>query len=514
MSEHPTDATRKMRPTLTTSAGAPVGDNQNSMTVGERGLLLVQDYQLFEKLAHQNRERIPERVVHAKGWGAFGTFTVTSDEVTKYTNAKLFSEVGKKTDLLIRFSTVAGEQGAADAERDVRGFSVKFYTEEGNWDIVGNNTPVFFVRDPYKFPDFIRTQKRHPRTNMRSPTAMWDFWSLSPESLHQLTILFSDRGLPVAPQYMNGYGSHTFSFWNDAGERYWVKFHFKTKQGHRHYTNEESERIIAKSRESYQEELYGAIDRGEFPKWTFCVQIMTQAQANEAKVNPFDLTKVWPHADFPLIEVGEVELNRNPDNYFAEIEQAAFSPSNIVRGISYSPDKMLQARVFSYADAHRYRLGAHYEALPVNRPKSPVHTYHKDGLLRFMERTDQEYPDAYYEPNSFNGPVEDPAYLEPPLEVHGVAKRWNHREGNEDFAQPRALWALMSGEEKGRLYGNIAAAMHGIPQFIIDRQLGHFEKIDPAYAQGIRDALATMDEAHETQETEKHMDAMALDAVK
>jgi len=330
------------RPTLTTSAGAPIGDNQNSLSVGERGPLLIQDYQLFEKLAHQNRERIPERVVHAKGWGAFGTFTVTSTEVTKYTNAKLFSEVGKQTDLLLRFSTVAGEQGAADAERDVRGFSVKFYTEEGNWDVVGNNTPVFFVRDPYKFPDFIRTQKRHPRTNMRSPTAMWDFWSLSPESLHQITILFSDRGLPVGPQYVNGYGSHTFSFWNDAGERVWCKFHFKTQQGHKFYTNEEAETLIGKNRESYQEELYGTIERGEFPKWTLFVQIMTQEQADNEVVNPFDLTKVWPHARYPLIEVGELELNRNPDNYFAEIEQAAFSPSNIVRGISFSPDKMLR----------------------------------------------------------------------------------------------------------------------------------------------------------------------------
>jgi catalase len=496
------------RPTLTTSAGAPIGDNQNSLSVGERGPLLIQDYQLFEKLAHQNRERIPERVVHAKGWGAFGTFTVTSTEVTKYTNAKLFSEVGKQTDLLLRFSTVAGEQGAADAERDVRGFSVKFYTEEGNWDVVGNNTPVFFVRDPYKFPDFIRTQKRHPRTNMRSPTAMWDFWSLSPESLHQITILFSDRGLPVGPQYVNGYGSHTFSFWNDAGERVWCKFHFKTQQGHKFYTNEEAETLIGKNRESYQEELYGTIERGEFPKWTLFVQIMTQEQADNEVVNPFDLTKVWPHARYPLIEVGELELNRNPDNYFAEIEQAAFSPSNIVRGISFSPDKMLQARIFSYADAHRHRLGAHYEALPVNRPKSPVHTYHKDGLLRFFEG--HGVPDAYYEPNSFGGPVEDKRYLEPPLVVSGVAKRYDHRETNEDYAQPRALWALFDDEQKGRLYKNLAAAMHGIPDFIIERQLHHFEQVEPAYAQGVRDALARMDEAHETMKTEKDMDAMSF----
>ncbi|UAK25085.1 catalase [Sphingomonas nostoxanthinifaciens] len=498
----------KNRPTLTTSAGAPVGDNQNSLTVGERGPLLLQDYQLIEKLTHQNRERIPERVVHAKGWGAHGTLKITSTEVAKYTNAKLFNQLGKETPLFLRFSTVAGEQGAADAERDVRGFSIKFYTEDGNWDLVGNNTPVFFVRDPYKFPDFIRTQKRHPRTNLRSPTAMWDFWSLSPESLHQVTILMSDRGLPVGPQYMNGYGSHTFSFWNDAGERYWVKFHFKTQQGHKFYTNEEAGEVIGKSRESYQEELYTAIHEGNFPKWTMYVQIMTVEQADASEFNPFDLTKVWPHADFPLIEVGVLELNRNPENYFAEVEQVAMSPSNVVKGISFSPDKMLQARIFSYADAHRYRLGTHYEALPINQPKSPVNHYHKDGLLRFF--ADNGNPEAYYEPNSFDGPAEDPSYLEPPLPVSGVAKRYNHREGNEDFKQPRALWAMFSDAEKGRLYSNLAAAMHGIPQFIIDRQLGHFEQIDPAYAQGVRDALAHMDKAHEKQATQKDVDRMAL----
>jgi catalase len=512
MSQHPTDTERAKRPTLTTSAGAPVGDNQNSLTVGARGPLLLQDYQLVEKLSHQNRERIPERVVHAKGWGAFGTLTVTSTEVMQYTNAKLFNTIGKKTDMLVRFSTVAGEQGAADAERDVRGFSMKFYTEDGNWDLVGNNTPVFFVRDPYKFPDFIRTQKRHPKTNLRSPTAMWDFWSLSPESLHQVTILFSDRGLPISPMHMNGYGSHTFSMWNDAGERVWVKFHFKTQQGHKHHTNDEANAIIGNSRESYQEALYGAIDGGRFPKWTMYVQVMTQAQADESAFNPFDLTKVWPHADFPLIEVGEMELNRNPENYFAEIEQAAFSPSNIVKGISFSPDKMLQARIFSYADAHRHRLGAHYEALPVNRPQVPVNTYHKDGLLRFFDAN--KNVDAYYEPNSFNGPVEDPSYLEPPMAVEGVAKRWNHREDNEDYAQPRALFNLMDDAQKGRLFANMAGAMYGIPQFIIDRWTGHLEQVDPAYAAGVKAALASMDEAQESDETAKHVDAMALHPAK
>ncbi len=497
--------------TLTTSAGAPIGDNQNAMTVGPRGPLLVQDYQLFEKLAHQNRERIPERVVHAKGWGAFGDLTVTHD-ITKYTNARLFSEVGKKTPLLLRFSTVAGEQGAADAERDVRGFSVKFYTEEGNWDMVGNNTPIFFVRDPYKFPDFIRTQKRHPKTNLRSPTAMWDFWSLSPESVHQVTILMSDRGLPVAPQFMNGYGSHTFSFWNDAGERYWVKFHFKTQQGHKFYTNEEAQSVIGRSRESYQEELYSAIDKGNFPKWTMFVQVMPEQDADGLAYNPFDLTKVWPHADFPLIEVGQLELNRNPDNYFAEVEQAAFSPSNIVRGISFSPDKMLQARIFSYADAHRHRLGAHYEALPVNRPHSPVNHYHKDGLLRFFA-DNNEAPEAYYEPNSFGGPTQDPRYLEPPLKVSGEAKRWDHRENNEDYKQVEALFNLFDNDQKERLFLNIAEAMYGIPQFIIDRQLTHFDAVHADYGAGVRRALqavANRGGADATMKTEKKMDQMAL----
>ncbi|MBO0332990.1 catalase [Sneathiella sp. CAU 1612] len=477
------------RKNMTTTAGAPISDNQNSLTAGARGPLLMQDYQLLEKLAHQNRERIPERVVHAKGWGAHGTFTVTHD-ISKYTRAKIFSEVGKKTPMIARFSTVAGEQGAADAERDVRGFALKFYTEEGNWDMVGNNTPVFFVRDPLKFPDFIHTQKRHPRTNLRSPTAMWDFWSLSPESLHQVTILMSDRGLPVAPMYMNGYGSHTYSFWNEDGERFWIKFHFKTKQGHKHYTNEEAAKIIGESRETYQEELFGTIEHGEFPRWTVNVQVMPEADAEKTPYNPFDLTKVWPHGDYPLIEVGEMELNRNADNYFAEIEQAAFSPSNVVPGIGFSPDKMLQARIFSYADAHRHRLGTHYEALPINAPKSAVNHYHKDGAMRFF-RNDTGNPDAYYEPNSVNGPVEDQSYREPPYRISGDADRYDHREGNDDYSQPRALFNLFDAGEKERLFSNIAAAMQGVPEEIVQRQLGHFFKIDPAYAEGVAAKLGT-----------------------
>ncbi len=472
------------RPTLTTTAGAPVPDNQNSITAGPRGPVLLQDYQLIEKLAHQNRERIPERVVHAKGSGAYGTFTVTGD-ITKYTKAKVFRP-GSKTECLFRFSTVAGERGAADAERDVRGFAMKYYTEDGNWDLVGNNTPVFFLRDPVKFPDFIRTQKRHPKTNMRSATAMWDFWSLSPESLHQVTILFSDRGLPQGYRYMNGYGSHTYSLWNDAGERYWVKFHLKTLQGHRHWTNEEGNAVIATDRESAQRDLFEAIERGECPKWRFCVQIMPEMDAEKTPYHPFDVTKVWPHKDYPLIEVGTVELNRNPEHYFAEIEQSGFSPSNIVPGIGFSPDKMLQGRIFAYADAHRYRVGTHYEALPVNRPKNQVHSYHADGPMRFDA---PRGTDAYYEPNSFNGPVQDKSAQEPPLRISGDATRYDHRKGNDDYTQPGNLFRLLGEAQQKRLFANIAAAMQGVPREIIDRQLEHFRRADPAYAAGVAEAL-------------------------
>jgi catalase len=470
---------------LTTSAGIPVADNQNSLTAGERGPLLVQDWQLFEKHAHFNRERIPERVVHAKGSGAFGTFTVTKD-ITKYTKAKIFSAVGKQTPCLVRFSTVAGERGAADAERDVRGFAIKFYTEEGNWDLVGNNTPVFFVRDPYKFPDFIRTQKRDPRTNLRNPTAMWDFWSLSPESLHQVTILFSDRGLPKSYRHMNGYGSHTYSFINAGNQRVWVKFHFKTLQGIQTLTEAEAEQIVGRDRESHQRDLYESIERGEFPKWRLMVQIMTEAEAKRTPYNPFDLTKVWPHGDFPLHEVGIMELNRNPENYFAEIEQAAFSPANVVPGLGHSPDKMLQFRIFSYADAHRYRLGVNYEQLPVNRPVCPVHTYHRDGAMRFDSNGGGS---VNYEPNSFGGPKENPAYKEPPLELAGAADRYDHRAGNDDYTQAGNLYRLLPAAEKQRLHQAIAGTMKGVPAEIVERQLAHFAKADPAYAEGVRAAL-------------------------
>ena len=473
-----------MKKIMTTTAGNPIADNQNSITAGARGPVLLQDYQLIEKLAHQNRERIPERVVHAKGSGAFGVLEITED-ISKYTKAKVLQK-GEKTKMLLRFSTVAGEKGAADAERDVRGYALKFYTKEGNWDLVGNNTPVFFVRDAYKFPDFIHTQKRHPHSNLRSNTAMWDFWSLSPESLHQVTILMSDRGIPKSYRHVNGYGSHTYSLINASGERFWVKFHFKTLQGIETLTNKQAEAIIAKDRESNQRDLFENIEAGNFPKWSFEIQIMTDSHAKNCAFNPFDLTKVWPHADFPMIKVGIMTLNKNPKNYFNEIEQASFSPSNIVPGISFSPDKMLQARIFSYPDAHIYRVGTHYEMLPINRPIVDVNTYNLDGSMNFEIK---EPTDAYYEPNSFDGAVEDKSFAEPAFETGDVADRYNHRDGNDDFSQPRALFNLMSHYQKEQLFSNIATAMQGVPRNIVDRQISLFEQVHVNYASGVKKAL-------------------------
>ncbi len=469
-------------PVMTTNNGAPVADNQNSLTAGPRGPLLAQDWQLFEKHASFNRERIPERVVHAKGSGAYGKLTVTGD-ITKYTKAAVF-QPGTETDLFLRFSTVAGEKGAADAERDVRGFAIKFYTSEGNWDLVGNNTPVFFVRDPYKFMDFIHSQKRDPRSNLRSSTMQWDFWSHSPESLHQVTILMSDRGQPASYRHMNGYGSHTYSLINADGERFWVKFHFKTEQGIKN--NADTAKIIGVDRESHQRDLFNAIEEGDFPRWKLKIQVMTEAQANETDFNPFDLTKVWPHADFPLIEVGTLELNRNPDNYFAEVEQASFTPANIVPGIGHSPDKMLQMRILSYGDAQRYRVGANHQHLPVNAARCPVHTYQRDGAMRFDANGGGS---VNYEPNSFGGPVENPAVKEPPLPLDGAADRYDHREGNDDYTQAGNLFRLMPEDEQARLMDTIAAEMAGVPDEIVDRQIAHFRQADPAYGEGVAQRL-------------------------
>jgi catalase len=472
------------RPTQTTTAGIPIADNAHSLSAGPRGPLLMQDWQLLEKHAHFNRERIPERVVHAKGSAAYGHLTITGD-ISRFTKAKAL-QPGAKTEALLRFSTVAGERGAADAERDVRGFALKFYTEEGNWDLVGNNTPVFFVRDPYKFPDFIRTQKRDPRTNLRSAAAMWDFWSLMPESLHQVTILFSDRGIPKSYRHMNGYGSHTYSFINAQNERYWVKFHFKTSQGVENFDDGEANALIGGDRETHQRDLFNAIEAGEFPRWRVMVQVMPEADAAKTPYDPFDLTKVWPHADYPLIEVGVLELNRNPDNYFAEVEQSTFSPANVVPGIGHSPDPMLQLRIFSYADAHRYRLGVNYEHIPVNRPRCPVHSYHRDGAMR----TDGNGGGGvHYEPNSFGGPAPDPALREPPLALSGAAARYDRGEGNDNYSQPRALYALFDDAHRDRLAARIAGAMQGVPAEIVARQCAHFDQIDPDYGRRVRAAL-------------------------
>jgi catalase len=470
---------------MTTSSGRPVGDNQNSLTAGARGPVLMEDYLLFEKMAQFNRERIPERVVHAKGAGAHGTFTVTQD-ISKYTKAKLFSKVGNSCPMLARFSTVAGEKGSADTARDPRGFALKFYTEEGNWDMVGNNTPIFFIRDPLKFGDFIHSQKRIPATNLREPTVMWDFWSLSPESLHQVTILFSDRGTPDGFRHMDGFSSHTFSLINAKNERVYVKWHFKTKQGIKNFTAEEAEKIAGSDPDHATRDLWAAIDCKEFPKWTAYVQIMTEEEAANFYVNPFDLTKVWPHKEHPLIEVGLMELNANPKNYFNEVEQAAFSPVNIVPGMGYSPDKMLQARLISYPDAHRYRLGVNFEGLPVNQPQCPVHTYNRDGFMR----SDDNGGDApNYEPNSFGGPKEDHRYLEYPSTIAGDAGRYNHRDGNDDYTQAGNLFRLMKPDEKQRLISNLAGHMRGIPERIVKLQLSHFTKADPAYGRGVAEAL-------------------------
>lgn len=472
--------------TLTTASGAPVADNQNSRSAGPRGPLLLDDFHLVEKLAHFNRENIPERRVHAKGSGAFGTFTVTRD-ITQYTSAKLFSEVGKQTPTLLRFSTVGGERGSADTARDPRGFALKFYTEEGNWDIVGNNTPVFFIRDPMKFPDFIHTQKRLPQSNLKSAQMMWDFWSHSPESLHQVTILFSDRGIPDGYRHMHGFGSHTYSLVNAQGQRVWVKWHYKTQQGIKNLAPDEAERLAGSDPDYAQRDLFEAIERAEYPRWTVCIQVMTEDQANQHPENPFDVTKVWSQKQFPLIEVGTLELNRNPQNYFAEVEQAAFGPSNMIPGVGLSPDRMLQGRVFAYADAHRYRIGTNFQQLPVNAAVSPVNNYQRDGAMRFGGNGGA-LPN--YEPNSYSqAPKQAPQYAEPGLAISGEATRYDHRTDGDYHSHARALFRLMSTDQQQLLISNIAGAMQGVSEDVVQRQLAHFYQVDPAYGEGIAKAL-------------------------
>lgn len=474
------------RKRMTTDAGRPVGDNQNSLTVGPRGPVVFEDFLLFEKMAHFNRERIPERVVHAKGSGAYGYFVCTNPDMPAYTTAALFSDVGKKSPTFLRFSTVGGEKGSADTERDPRGFALKFYTEEGNWDMVGNNTPVFFIRDPLKFGDFIHTQKRDPETNLKSPTMMWDFWSLSPESLHQVTILFSDRGTPDGYRHLHGFSSHTFSLTNSMNELFFAKWHFKTKQGIKNFTRVQADEMRGKDPDYAQRDLFEAIAKGDFPKWRVCVQVMPEKDAERYHINPFDLTKVWPQGDYPLIEVGELVLDRNPVNYFAEVEQAAFEPKNIVPGMGFSPDKMLQARLISYPDAHRYRLGVNYDSLPVNKPQCPMHTYNRDGVMRFDGNSGSA---PNYEPNSFNGPTQDPAYRERPRTIAGSVDRHDHRIDSDYYSQPGNLFRLMTADARERLIENIVASLKSVPRRIQELQVQHFYKADQAYGTGVAKGL-------------------------
>ncbi len=473
---------------ITHANGSPVVDNFNIQTAGPRGPALLQDIWLLEKLAHFDREVIPERRMHAKGSGAYGRFTVTHD-VTRHTRAKLFSQVGKQTDVFVRFSTVAGERGAADAERDIRGFAVKFYTEEGNWDLVGNNTPVFFMRDPLRFPDLNHAVKRDPRTNLRSAQNNWDFWTLLPEALHQVTIVMSDRGLPDGYRHMHGFGSHTFSFINAANERHWVKFTFKSRQGIRNLTDEAAGQVVAGDRESAQRDLFDAIERGEFPRWTLYVQVLSESAARALPYNPFDLTKVWLHADAPLIEVGELELNRNPENYFAEVEQAAFSPANVVPGIGFSPDRMLQARLFSYGDAHRYRLGVNHHQIPVNAPRCPLHNYHRDGAMR-VDGNAGAVPAIV--PNSRGDWADHPQLQEPPLAIDGAAAHWDHRLDDDYFTQPGMLFRLMDARQRQALFDNTARAMSGADPTVQERHIANCARADVDYGEGVRLAVATL----------------------
>jgi catalase len=476
---------------LTTAFGAPVVDNQNIMTAGPNGPALLQDVWFLEKLANFDREVIPERRMHAKGSGAFGTFTVTHD-ITRYTRAKIFSAIGKQTEMFARFSTVAGERGAADAERDIRGFALKFYTEEGNWDMVGNNTPVFFLRDPLKFPDLNHAIKRDPRTGLRSADSNWDFWTQLPEALHQVTVVMSDRGIPATFRHMHGYGSHTYSFISAKQERFWVKFHFRTQQGIRNLTDAEAQALIGDDRESHHRDLYEAIERREFPRWTLFVQIMPEKDAATCKVNPFDLTKVWSQRDYPLIEVGVMELNCNPENHFADVEQAAFSPSNVVPGISFSPDKMLQGRLFSYSDAQRYRLTVNYHQIPVNAPRGAKHvrSYHRDGLMR----VDGNMGGATsYDPNTRGEWLEQPDFREPPLAITGAADHWNHRVDDDYYSQPGNLFRLMTPTHQQTLFDNTARAMVGVSAPVRNLHIEHCAKADPAYGAGVAAAIERLE---------------------
>jgi catalase len=481
--------------TLTTASGIPVVDNQNSVSAGPRGPLLLQDFHLIEKLQHFNRERIPVRVVHAKGSGAYGSFTVTHD-ITRFTKAKLFSQIGKKTETFLRFSTVGGEKGSADTERDPRGFAMRFYTEEGNWDLVGNNTPMFFIKDPIKFPDFVHTQKRDPQTNLKSAQMMWDFWSKAPESLHQVTMLFSDRGTPDGYRHMDGFGSHTYSLINAAGARVWVKWHLKTQQGIKNLTAEEAARLAGTDPDHAQRDLFNAIARGDFPRWDVSIQVMTEEQApaweRRTGWNPFDLTKVWPYGDFPRIPVGVLELNRNPDNYHAHVEQAAFSPANVVPGMGYSPDKMLQGRLFAYHDAQLYRVGTNHQHLPVNRARCPIHNQQRDGQMAL----DNGGSDVNYANVSAAGmAVSGFGHGDAGWALQGVAGHHDERGSSDDFTQAGNLFRVMKPDAQDRLTTHIAGAMRPVSSDVRAVQIGHFTKADPAYGAAVARKLAALDAA-------------------
>lgn len=477
---------------LTTSHGVPLADKLNSLTVGPRGPVLLQDLQLIDEMAHFDRERIPERVVHAKGAGAFGYFEVTHD-ITRFTKAKVFSEIGKRTPIATRFSTVGGESGSADTARDPRGFAVKFYTEEGNWDLVGNNTPVFFIRDPILFPSFIHTQKRNPATHLKDPDMFWDFISLRPETTHQVTILFSGRGTPDGFRHMNGYGSHTFKMVNDKGESIYCKFHYKTNQGIKNLNAKRADDLAGSDPDYALRDLYNAIETGDFPSYTLYIQVMTFAEAEKFKFNPFDVTKVWPHKDYPLIPVGQLTFDRNPKNYFAEVEQIAFSPANMVPGIEASPDKMLQGRLFSYNDTHRHRLGANFTQIPVNCPyRTRAKHYQRDGPMTVD--SNQESAPNYF-PNSFSGPVDSRKHIESKFTCTADVGRYNSSD-EDNFTQAGNLFRkVMNAEERQDLVDNIANHIIGAQDFLQDRAINNFTKADPEYGAGIRKSLDRLKKA-------------------
>lgn len=480
---------------LTNEVGAPVADNENAITAGPRGPVVMQDVWLMEKMAHFNREVIPERRMHAKGWGAYGKLTVTHD-ISRYTKAKVL-QPGAVTDLFIRFSTVAGERGAADCERDIRGAAVKFYTEEGNWDLVGNNTPTFFIRDVHNFSDLNRAVKRDPCTGRRSAQNNWDFWTLLPESFHQRTIVMSDRGIPASFRHMHFFGEHTFSFYNAANERVWCKFHFKTQQGIKNLTNAEAAEINGMDREHHGRDLYEAIESGNFPRWTMYVQIMTEEQAKNHYENPFDITKIWRHSEFPLMEVGVLELNRNPENYFAEVEQAAFTPAHVVPGIGFSPDRFLQGRLFAYGDAQRYRLGVNYNQIPVNHAKVAVSDYHRDGAMR----TDGNYGSIpAYTPNSYGFWTAQPEVAEPPLDLEGAMYRYDPKEDPTDdcFRAGGDLWRVMTEDKRQLLIENTAADIAPCTMNIKYRHAVHCYLADSEYGERFGKAVGLdMDKVRE-----------------